>query len=72
MPVRLLSQSLLRWPEPEVVFQAVERWAEQQAQRCSSLQSVGVYGSYGRGQAAMAMALERDCRWIWQRSTQRA
>ena len=132
MPVRLLTQSLLRWPEPEVVFQAVERWAEQQAQRCSSLQSVGVYGSYGRGEAgvgsdldlllidaeaqgpqssryrqwpfetlplgcdalvltpleleqllaashgddpakaAMARALERDCRWIWQRSTQRA
>lgn len=129
MPVRLLTQSLLRWPEPEVVFQAVERWAEQQAQRYSSLQSVAVYGSYGRGEAgvgsdldlllidaeaqgpqssryrqwpfetlplgcdalvltpleleqllaasegddpakaAMARAMQRDCRWIWERST---
>lgn len=127
MPVRLLTQSLLKWPEPEVVLQAVQHWAEQQSQRCPSLQKVGVYGSYGRGdagvgsdldlllvdaaakgsqtqryrcwpfeelllacdalvltpveldqllassagddpaKAAMASALQRDCRWIWQR-----
>jgi hypothetical protein len=127
MPVRLLTQSLLKWPEPEAVLQAVQHWAEQQFQRCPSLEKVGVYGSYGRGDAgvgsdldlllidataagtqssryrrwpfeelplscaalvlspaeldrllaqgsgndpataAMAQALQNDCRWIWQR-----
>ena len=129
MPVRSLTQSLLRWPEPRVVLEAVERWAAQQARSNPTLRKVGVYGSYGRGdagvgsdldlllvdeaatgpqtlryrqwpfeqlplscdalvltpaeldellaasagddpaQAAMAMALQRDCRWIWTRST---
>ena len=127
MPVRSLTQSLLRWPEPEVVLKAVETWAQEQAQGCPTLQRVGVYGSYGRGdasvgsdldlvlidagaqgpqsrrygqwrfeqlplscdalvftpsefaqllmssggddlaQAAMARALQQDCRWIWSR-----
>jgi len=109
-----------------VVLDAVRHWAEQEAQRCASLQQVGVHGSYGRGDAgvgsdldlllidaaaigpqsaryrqwpfeqlplscdalvltpdewqellhpgkddptrgAMALALERDCRWLWSR-----
>ena len=58
MPVRLLTQSLLRWPEPEVVFQAIQRWSDQQAQRCYSLQRVGVYGSYGRGEAGVESDLD--------------
>lgn len=29
MPVRLLTQSLLRWPEPEVVLRAVQHLQEQ-------------------------------------------
>jgi hypothetical protein len=37
--------------------QAVERWAEQQAQRCRSLQSVGVDGSYGRREAGVGSDL---------------
>ena len=45
MPVRSLTQSLLRWPEPEVVLKAVQQWANDQAQHCPSLQQVGVYGS---------------------------
>ncbi|MCP9882676.1 nucleotidyltransferase domain-containing protein [Cyanobium sp. Alchichica 3B3-8F6] len=129
MPVRSLTQSLLRWPEPRVVLEAVERWAAQQACSNPTLQKVGVYGSYGRGdagvgsdldlllvdqaatgpqtlryrqwpfeqlplscdalvlttaeleqllassagedsaKAAMASALQRDCRWVWTRST---
>ena len=116
-------------PEPEVVLKAVETWAQEQAQGSPTLQRVGVYGSYGRGdasvgsdldlvlidagaqgpqsrrygqwrfeqlplscdalvltpaeleqllaplahqdlaQAAMARALQQDCRWIWSRSS---
>ena len=37
MPVRSLTQSVLRWPEPEQVLTAVCQWAEQQGKRCSSL-----------------------------------
>ena len=58
MPVRLLTQSLLRWPEPEVVLQAVQQWAGLQAQRCPSLEKVGVYGSYGRGDAGVGSDLD--------------
>ena len=58
MPVRLLTQSLLRWPEPEVVLQAVQHWARLQAQRCPSLEKVGVYGSYGRGDAGVGSDLD--------------
>jgi hypothetical protein len=75
-----LTQSLLRWPEPELVLRQVR---------------VGVFGSYGRGDAgvgsdldlllidsdavgpqrqrllasgsAMAIALAQDSRWVWGR-----
>jgi hypothetical protein len=58
MPVRLLTQSLLRWPEPEVVLEAVQHWAGLQSQRCPSLEKVGVYGSYGRGDAGVGSDLD--------------
>lgn len=58
MPVRSLTQSLLRWPEPERVLRAVRDWAEQEAQHCPSLQRVGVYGSYGRGDAGVGSDLD--------------
>jgi len=58
MPVRSLTQSLLRWPEPELVLEAVRHWAEEQSQRCPSLQQVGVYGSYGRGDAGVGSDLD--------------
>ncbi len=77
MPVRLLTQSLLRWPEPEAVLQAVQDWAQLQAQRYPSLNKVGVYGSYGRNDAGVGSDLDlllidadaagpqasRYCRW---------
>jgi hypothetical protein len=78
--VRLLTQSLLRWPEPEH----------------PGLERVGLFGSYGRGLlawplaelpfscdalvptpsehaellasgSAMATALQRHSRWVWHR-----
>jgi len=120
MPVRSLTQSLLRWPEPEQVLNQVRLWAEQVAAEHPGLERVGLFGSYGRGDAgvgsdldlllidagsrgpqhqrllawplaelplscdalvltprehaellasgsAMAAALQRDSRWLWQR-----
>ena len=58
MPVRLLTQSLLRWPDPETVLAAVRSWAQQQALACPSLLRIGVYGSYGRGDAGVGSDLD--------------
>ncbi len=49
MPVRSLTQSVLRWPRPEQVLQEVQAWAAAQRRARPSLQRVGVFGSYGRG-----------------------
>ena len=58
MPVRLLTQSLLRWPKPRLVLDAVGSWAAQQAQTHPDLLRVGVYGSYGRGDAGVGSDLD--------------
>jgi UTP:GlnB (protein PII) uridylyltransferase len=120
MPVRSLTQSLLRWPEPEQVLTQVRHWAAKTAAEHPGLERVALFGSYGRGDAgvgsdldlllidsgssgpqhqrlrlwplaelplscdalvltpaehaellasgsAMAAALQRDSRWLWQR-----
>ena len=58
MPVRSLTQSVLRWPRPEVVLAAATAWAQQQRRRYPSLMAVGVYGSYGRGDAGVGSDLD--------------
>jgi len=58
MPVRLLTQSRLRWPEAAEVLAAVVRWAEEQAERNDGLHRVGVFGSYGRGDAGVGSDLD--------------
>lgn len=58
MPVRLLTQSVLRWPEPAVVLQAVYDWAVAQGSQQPALERVGVYGSYGRGDAGVGSDLD--------------
>lgn len=58
MPVRLLTQSRLRWPEPAQVLAAVVRWAAEQAERHDGLHRVGVFGSYGRGDAGVGSDLD--------------
>jgi len=58
MPVRSLTQSLLRWPEPEQVLSQVAEWAEQIACEHPGLQRVGVFGSYGRGDAGVGSDLD--------------
>ncbi|QVL52033.1 MAG: nucleotidyltransferase domain-containing protein [Cyanobium sp. M30B3] len=58
MPVRSLTQSVLRWPRPEQVLQEVRAWAEQQRSARPSLSRVGVFGSYGRGDASVGSDLD--------------
>ena len=58
MPVRSLTQSLLRWPEPEQVLNQVRIWAVQVAVEHPGLERVGLFGSYGRGDAGVGSDLD--------------
>lgn len=58
MPVRSLTQSLLRWPSPEQVLAEASRWALQQRRLHPGLQRVGVFGSYGRGDPSVGSDLD--------------
>jgi len=58
MPVRLLTQSVLHWPDPAEVLAAVRHWAVEQANRQPSLGRVAIYGSYGRGDAGVGSDLD--------------
>jgi len=42
MPVRSLTQSVLRWPKPEQVLAEAQAWAHTQQQALPSLRRVGV------------------------------
>ena len=58
MPVQSLTPSLLRWPEPELVLHQVRDWAERVAADHPGLVRVGVFGSYGRGDAGVGSDLD--------------
>jgi len=58
MPVRLLTQSLLRWPEANEVREQVRRWATTLGDQRPGLLRVGVFGSYGRGDAGVGSDLD--------------
>ena len=58
MPVRSLMQSVLRWPTPEQVLQQVQTWAVEQKRNIPGLQQVGVFGSFGRGDAGFGSDLD--------------
>ena len=58
MPVRSLTQSVLRWPTPEAVLAAARCWALQQQREHLGLKRVGVFGSYGRGNASVGSDLD--------------
>lgn len=48
MPVRLLSSSVLKWPEREIVLQAFRSWAEK-AQADPRILGIGLFGSLVQG-----------------------
>jgi predicted nucleotidyltransferase len=64
---------VLRWPSSESVLEAAGRWAERQAAAQPELEAVGVFGSYGRGDAGVGSDLDlllvlRQCELpIWER-----
>ena len=58
MPVRSLTQSVLRWPQPEQVLLEVRAWADEQRHLRPSLRRIGVFGSYGRGTASVGSDLD--------------
>jgi predicted nucleotidyltransferase len=58
MPVRSLTQSVLRWPRPEQVLRQVQAWAVEQRRAHPSLQRVGLFGSYARGTASVGSDLD--------------
>jgi predicted nucleotidyltransferase len=53
-----LTQSVLHWPKPAVVFAAVAVWSERMAGVHLGLMRVGVFGSYGRGRAGVGSDLD--------------
>ena len=58
MPVRSLQQSVLRWPKPEQVLAQAETWAVAQRESHPDLTRVGVFGSYGRGDASVGSDID--------------
>lgn len=49
MPVRSLRSSVLVWPKPADVDNAVRRWAADAAAARPDLRALGYFGSYARG-----------------------
>jgi len=49
MPVRYSSSSVIVWPKPDQVEQALHIWTEKQKDEHASLVAVGYFGSYARG-----------------------
>jgi predicted nucleotidyltransferase len=58
MAVRSLTQSLLRWPEPEQVLHQVRLWAAQVAVEHPGLERVGLFDSYGRSDVGVGSDLD--------------
>lgn len=58
MPVRSLSTAVLRWPEPEAVRRAAERWLEDLANREPRVVAAGYFGSYAAGDPGVGSDLD--------------
>ena len=58
MPVSSPPGSVLRWPSAAEVLRAAGCWAEQQQKGHPELLAVGVFGSYGRGDAGVGSDLD--------------
>ena len=49
MPVRLLSSSVLKWPDAQTVDRAVRQWAAKVVRSRTDVLRIGYFGSYARG-----------------------
>lgn len=58
MPVRLLSSSVLRWPDAKIVDQAVRCWATKVVQNRNEVKRIGYFGSYARGNWSVGSDLD--------------
>lgn len=58
MPVRSSSSSVLTWPEPDTVREAVEDWARAVADERDDVLRIGYFGSYARGDAGVGSDID--------------
>ena len=58
MPVSSPLGSVLRWPSAAEVLEAAALWAARQRSAHGDLLAVGVFGSYGRGDAGVGSDLD--------------
>jgi len=49
MPVRLLTDRVMKWPDAEIVRAAATRWAESVGSMRDEVRAIGIFGSYARG-----------------------
>lgn len=73
MPEPSSSGSVLRWPTAAEVLDQASQWAVLRRQQSPDLLAVGVFGSYGRGEAGVGSDLDlvlilQECpEPIWER-----
>jgi uncharacterized protein len=73
MPATSSTGSVLRWPSSAAVLEQAGTWARRQAATHADLEAVGVFGSYGRGDAGVGSDLDlllilRHCDLpVWER-----
>jgi uncharacterized protein len=63
MPVRLLTSSVFKWPDKEVVDKAVRDWAGKVAQEYPEVMRLGYFGSYARGDWGVGMIWTSSLFW---------
>lgn len=49
MPVRSLTDRVMKWPDGEAVRAAAVEWAETISSRHDEVRAIGIFGSYARG-----------------------
>ena len=49
MPVRSLTSSVFKWPDAQMVNQAIRRWAAKMEQQHPETLQIGYFGSYAKG-----------------------
>lgn len=73
MPQPSSNGSVLRWPSSAHVLEQAAQWARRQAAAHPELEAVGIFGSYGRGDAGVGSDLDlllvlQQCELpIWER-----